>query len=233
MPLTLFIAANENGPGGGDNGESSGDNSGDGDGDGAGTGDEAKLEFSQAQLDSLFAQRAKSASSKATADLLAELGIEDITAAKALLAEADKARKEQMTELEQAQEQARQAQEAQAQAEKDAAERERLANERLMQSAVIAEASKTDYKLRPEVLNDLWLFVTGELKEKLIVGDDGQVSGTDEVVKEIIKDRDYWLAEETARPGTTTRQKRQQMQQKAIQSQQQTPPEEHRPLINF
>lgn len=187
-----------------------------------------QVTFTQDQLDGIIAGRAKQASSKATADLLEELGVEDIKAAKTLLSEAATARQAQMTELEKAQEEIKQAKDAQTQAEAAAQEREALANERLMQSAVIAEASKPDHKIKPEAIGDLWAFVD---KSKLEVTEEGTVKGAEEVIKTALKDRPYMIADETPSPGTTNRQKRTAMQQKAVTDKQ--PIEEQRPLVNF
>lgn len=173
------------------------------DGDGAGGDD--KRTFTQTELDALFAARAKSAGSKATADLLKELGVENIEDAKKLLVEADKARKDQMTELEKAQVEIEEAKTAEAEAQKLAEQREALANERLMRAAVIAEASKPDHKFSQDAISDVWSFVD---RSKLEVDDEGNVSGVEDAVKAVAKDKPYMLETQPATPGTPPRDKR-------------------------
>lgn len=191
---------------------------------------EKKIELTQEQLDGMFAPRMKKAGDKAILDLVKELGFETVDEAKAQLAKAEEGRKARMTELEKAQEELRLSQEAMATAEGQAAERERLANESLMRAALITEASKPEYKLNPDVHKDIWLHANVEMKAKLSVDENGNVTGAEEVLKAIIKDRSYWLVDDTL-AGTTTRQKRLAMQQAALQQQAREEPEKWKPII--
>ncbi|KKL93653.1 hypothetical protein LCGC14_1566710, partial [marine sediment metagenome] len=152
--------------------------------------------------------------SKAKADVLAELGVEDIATAKKTLAEAEAARTAQMTELEKAKAEIAevQAKAAQATAEAEAIKVE--AAEALLQAAVISKAGSFQDPM------DAWSFID---RAKIEVQDDGTYKGIDEALKTLIEAKPYLVKADsnTTGPGTPARTKPKSIVEKLLEKNQQ------------
>ena len=157
------------------------------------------ITHTQDQLEAILKDRlARSMStftSKARADVLAELGIEDVATAKVFLAEAEAARTAQMTELEKAQSEIA---EAQAKAAKATTEAEAIkvkAAEALLQAAVISQAGNFQDPM------DAWSFID---RTKIEVQDDGTYKGIDEALKILTEAKPYLVKTDNGAPGPGT-----------------------------
>jgi hypothetical protein len=77
----------------------------------------------------------------------------------------------------------------------------------LMRSAVLAEATKPDYRIRPEAMTDVWGFIMadkallGKIKAK-DGGDPGEFTGVSDALKDLLKAKTYMLAETGNGQGT-------------------------------
>jgi len=166
--------------------------------------------------------------SKAKADVLAELGIEDVATAKKTLAEAETAKKAQMTELEKAQSEIAEAQAKAAQATTEAEAIKVKAAEALLQAAVISKAGSFQDPM------DAWSFID---RAKIEVQDDGTYKGIDEALKTLIEAKPYLVKTDsgTPRPGTPARAKPKSIVEKMIENQSgpAKTAEELRPDISF
>lgn len=157
-----------------------------------GTGGDGKT-FSQAEIDALIGDRAKRAKEAGAKAVMDALGIQDIEAAKALIAEATTLRQSQMSELEKAQ-QASAALQKQLDDEKAAKEAAiARADETLLRSAVLAEAAGAGFH-NPA---DAWLYVD---RSKLELSEDGEVKGAKAVVEAVAKERGYLVKTGQAAP---------------------------------
>lgn len=211
----------------GDSGGAGGGTQNPGNTNGNGTGGgEATQTLTQAQLNALFAERADQAKRSTMADVLKELGVENLDAVKNTLKAAKDAEAAQLTELQKAQAKAEAEAKAKAEAETKALQAIELANTRLMQSAVMIEAAKAEHRFNPEALADVWAFVD---RSKLAVKDDGTVEGIADAVKAVAKAKPYMVvAEQQQKPAPGTPPGRKQTagqgQQQQNQGQQQQKP---------
>lgn len=181
--------------------------------------------FTQTELNALFAERARQASQAAIAKVLKELGADDLDSLKGQLSEAAKAKKAQMSELEKLQAERDEAARVADESRQVAAQQVALANERLMMSAVMLEASKAEYKFRPDALADVWAFVD---RSGLAVDEAGNVTGVAEAVKAVAKGKPYMIqADPDKGPGTPSTNKR------LPQAPQQAPAAPARPLVKL
>jgi hypothetical protein len=151
-----------------------------------------KRSFTQAELDALFAERAKHAASKATADLLTALGAKDAEELKAKIEAAKKLEEAQLSELDKAK---KRADELQAQLDAEAkarAEAVATANQKLLRAAVLAQAAELGFN----DANDAWMYV-----DRASIKLDGEnFTGVKEAVEAVAKAKAYLL-----KPTTTTR----------------------------
>ncbi|KKL89123.1 hypothetical protein LCGC14_1917820 [marine sediment metagenome] len=192
----------------------------------------ATITHTQDQLEAILKDRlARSMStftSKAKADVLAELGIEDVATAKKTLAEAETAKKAQMTELEKAQSEIAEAQAKAAQATTEAEAIKVKAAEALLQAAVISKAGSFQDPM------DAWSFID---RAKIEVQDDGTYKGIDEALKTLIEAKPYLVKTDsgTPGPGTPARAKPKSIVEKMIENQSgpAKTAEELRPDISF
>lgn len=199
------------------------------DGGGSGPGQPAPVTFTQEQLDAIVKDRLARSTAKTQTDLLAQLGIEDVETAKKTLAEADEARKAQMSELEKAQAEIA---EAKAEAEKATAEAEivkAVAAEALLQAAVISQAGNLHKPTNAWHLMD---------KSKIKTNEDGTYEGIDEAIKALIEEQPHLAKPDNGGqgPGTPARPKPQTIVEKMLAKQQATAPktaEELRPNISY
>lgn len=194
-------------------------------------GQQTLAKFTQEQLDAIVKDRLERATTKTTADLLAQLGIEDIKTAKETLEAAKKSREAQMTELEKAHATIA-ALEAQSEAVKIEAEAIKArADEALMKSAIIAKAGNFNDPM------DAWQFVD---RSKIEVSEDGTYKGIDEALKTLTEAKPYLVkvgnGNEPTGPGTPTRPKMKTVAERLLEQQAEQRPktaDELRPNISF
>ncbi len=202
IPIFSFPDVGDGGGAGGTDGEPDEKKPEKKNGDGAGE----KKEYTQAELDAMFAERAKSASSAATKALLDKFNVKTVEELDAALKKAKDLEDAQLSEADKAKKDAETARKEADAAKSNGEAAIARANERLMQADIKAQASAL--KFRKEALDDVWLLVRSDEKllAKLTVGDDGGVTGGEALVKEIAKLRPHWLdagngSRGTPRPG--------------------------------
>ncbi len=172
-------------------------------GKGAGEkGAETRKEYTQEQLDAMFAERAKSAKGAATKELLEKFGVKTVDELDAALKKAKDLEEAQLSEADKAKKSAEQARKEADEAKTNGEAAIARANERLMQAEIKAQA--TAQKFRKEAIDDVWLLVKSDAKmlEKLKVRDDGGVDGAEAIVKEIAKARAHWMDSGSGGKGT-------------------------------
>ena len=184
-PLFLFDADAGGNSGGGAGGNSGGSNGGTGEGDKPKQ--EEKKSYTQAELDAMFADRAKQGASSAVASLLKKLGYEKPEDLEAVVSEGKKSLDEKKTEADKAAEAlaklAKERDEAKTAADAAIAK----ATERVMRAEVIAEAVKQNF--RPEAVPDVWLLV-----DRTKITEDGDTfKGIKEAVEAVAKAKPFWL----------------------------------------
>lgn len=184
-------------------------------------GQSAPATFTQEQLDTILKDRLARATTKATTDLLGELGIEDVATAKQTLVDAKTAHEAQMSELEKANAQITEANARTAEAEIKAEAIKAQAAEALLKAAIISQAGNFNDP------NDAWSFVD---KSKIEAQEDGSYKGIDEALKGLIEAKPYLVkAEGSSGPGTPTRPKGQTIMEKLLENQKKTEAGEKRP----
>ena len=199
---------------------------------GDGQGEPTPTTFTQDQLDAILKDRLARAMStaKATtkAEILAELGIEDLSTAKKTLAEADTAKKAQMTELEKAQSEIAEAQAKAVQATTEAEVIKAQAAEALLQAAVISQAGNFHRPLQA------WLLVD---HSKIKLNEDGTYDGIEDALKALAETDPHLIKTDsgTPGPGTPARAKPKSIVEKMIENQSgpAKTAEELRPDISF
>jgi hypothetical protein len=181
---------------------------------GAGQGEPTPTTFTQDQLDTILKDRLARAMSTSKADFLAELGIEDLAAAKKTLADADAANKAQMSELEKAKAETAEAQAQAAKATTDAAAIKVKADEALLKAAIISRAGNFNAPM------DAWLFID---QTKIGVNEDGTYKGIDEALKGLVEAKPYLVKtdSDTPGPGTPARTKPKSIVEKLLEKNQQ------------
>jgi dGTP triphosphohydrolase len=172
-----------------------------GDASGNGAGEDKKV-FTQAELDSMFADRARRAADKATADLLSQVGVKTADELKTLVTQVEESRRSQMSELEKARSDALAASERAVKAEADKLAAVESANTRVIRSAIEDEARRAGF--RAEALSDVVKLVD---RSKMSVSDDA-VEGVAEAVKAFAKGREFMLGDVRQPGGTPARQNR-------------------------
>lgn len=184
-------------------------------------GQSAPATFTQEQLDAILKDRLARATTKTTADLLSELGIEDVATAKQTLVDAKTAHEAQMSELEKAQAQIVEVQAQAAQAQIEAETIKAQAAEALLKAAIISQAGSFNDP------NDAWSFVD---RAKIEAQDDGSYKGIDEALKSLVEAKPYLVkAEGSSGPGTPTRPKGQTIMEKLLEGKKKTEAGEQRP----
>lgn len=167
-------------------------------GDGAGE----KKEYTQAELDTMFAERARSASSAATKALLDKFNVKTVEELDGTLKKAKELEDAQLSEADKSKKEAESARKLADEAKTAGEAAIARANDRLMQAEIKAQAGAN--KFRKEALDDVWLLVKSDPKllDKLKVDDNGTVTGGEAVVKEIAKSRAHWLDTGNGSKGT-------------------------------
>lgn len=155
--------------------------------------------FTQQELDAIVGERATRAGDAAVKKLLESLGVENAEALKTFVTESKKLQEERLTEAEKQKKAVADAEKKVAEAGAKAQTALETANTRLMKAAVLAEASKADYKISPSALQDVWLFVEKEQKATLKLTEDGEVEGVAEALKAVLKNRQH-LIQPTKKP---------------------------------
>lgn len=184
-------------------------------------------QFTQEQLDAIIKDRLERANSKVTSDLMAQLGIENIDEAKKTLEDATKLKEAQMSELEKVQSQVTDAMNQAAQAKADMEAMQIQTNEALLKAAIISKAQNFNDPM------DAWSFVD---KSKVKIGEDGNYTGIDDVLKELSEAKPYLIKikEETngnVRSGTPTRSTSKTVAERLLEKKEK--PETPRLRINF
>jgi len=160
--------------------------------------------FTQADIDRIVGERAQRAKEAGISELLKDLGFENPDDLKTLVADAKKRADAEKSELDKANEQIAALAKAKEAADKERAEAIERANVTLMRSAVMAEAAKADYRIRPEALADVWTFIDkASIKPK--DGADGEYTGIGDALKALAKAKPYLVQDGnghgTPRPG--------------------------------
>lgn len=158
--------------------------------------DDEKRTFTQKELDTLFAERAKHAASKATADLLATLGAKDAEELKVKFEAAKKLEESRLSELEKATKRADELQAQLANEAKARADAVATANQKLMRAAVMAQAAELGFN----DANDAWLYVD----QASIKLDGENFTGVKEAVEAVAKAKAYLLKPTTTPKPTGT-----------------------------
>ena len=166
-------------------------------GNAGGTGQQQARSFTQAELDALFADRAKRASESAISDLLGKAGAKSTDELLAFLAEGKKLKEGQLSEMDKLKADLDAANKKADQAVADGQLALAKAKERLMKAAVIAEATSQGF--RAEAVNDVWLIVD---RAKIIEKDD-DYQGVKEAVAEVAKLKPFWMAGSDKTPRGT------------------------------
>ncbi len=169
--------------------------------------------FTQADVDRLLGDRAKRAEEATQAKILESVGVKSLDDLKKIKEDADKARAAQLNDLQKAQQQAADEKARADKAEKDKADALAQATEMLMKSAVLAEATKADYRIRPEAMTDVWSFIKADksLLDKIKAkegGEPGEFTGVGDAVKELLKVKTYmvWTGDGQGTPRKGQRQ---------------------------
>lgn len=158
---------------------------------------------SQEELDAQFKARAAQGKRSGLEELFKGLGVKDETELKVFFEEGKKLKDGQLTEIEKAATEKQAAEDA-LKAEKELHTQTRtIYTERLLKSEVKGEAKKAGF--RDESLDDVWLLVKANYREKITEQDDMFV-GVEKAIEEIKKNRAYWLSEssesKTKTPGS-------------------------------
>ncbi len=198
---------------GGDGGD------GGGNGDGAGKKPDDKTtpdtKFTQADLDRVAGEARKSGREVGVNDLLKELGFTKADDLKTLLADAKKRAEAEKSDLEKAQSEAADWKKKAEEALNDSKTTAEKAQETLMRAAVLAEASKPEYRIKADALPDVWAFIKREsIKPK--DGADGEFTGIGEALKALAKAKPYLVETGDGRgtPRSTPRKPGDQSQQR-------------------
>ncbi len=162
---------------------------------GDGQGQPAPTTFTQDQLDTILKDRLARAMSTTKADVLAELGVEDVATAKKTLAEAEAAKKAQMTELEKVQAEIAEIQAKATQATTEAEAIKAKATEDLLKAAIISQSGNFNDSA------DAWLFID---RSKIEVQEDGTYKGIDEALKVLTEAKPYLVKADAGAPGPGT-----------------------------
>ena len=178
----------------------------DGDGAGGGTagtqnGGETKLQFTQAELDRQFGERATRAKEAELRRLLEASGAKDEAELKALVEAARAKADAEKTELEKLSGKLKSLLESEATAKAALAEQRAIAEANELRLNVILETTKSGLKFRPEAQGDVWLVIKNDpaLLGKIKRKDDGSYDGIAAALKAVADARPHWV-EKT--PGT-------------------------------
>lgn len=156
--------------------------------------------FTQADVDRIVGERAKRAEESAIGSLLKDLGFEKTDDLKTLIGDVRKKQDAEKSELQKAQESLATLTKAKEAADIERAAAIERANVTLMRAAVMAEAAKADYRIKPEALADVWSFIDkSSIKPK--DGADGEYTGIGDALKALTKAKPY-LVQEGERRGT-------------------------------
>lgn len=163
--------------------------------------------FTQADVDRLLGERAKRSEEATQKQILEALGVKSVEELKKLKEDAETLQAAQLSDLQKAQKDAADAKAKIAEAEKARAAALDQATEMLMRSAVLAEATKADYHIRPEAMTDVWGFIRADktLLEKIKAkegADPGEFTGVPDALKELLKTKTYMLVETGGSQGT-------------------------------
>ncbi len=157
-------------------------------------------EYTQEQLDAMFADRAKRAGESAVAGVLKDLGVDKIDDLKTTLADARRLKESQQSELDRTKAEAANLktqldkEKSDAQAKLDAAKAQ---NEKLLKRQAFADSAKTLKLTFPTPQAESDAFALADLAKVTIEGE--AVKGMDDVLKDLQKNRPHLFA--SAKPG--------------------------------
>jgi len=193
---------------------------------GDGQGLPAPTTFTQDQLDVILKERLARAMSTSEADFLAKLGIDDIATVKKTLADAEAAKKAQMTELEKARAEIAEAETKAAQATTEAEALKAQADEALLQAAVISQAGNFHRPLQA------WLLVD---HSKIKLNEDGTYDGIEDALKTLAETDPHLIKADDGQPGpgTPARAKPKSIVEKIFEKNQQPSGEPRRSTVKF
>ncbi len=161
---------------------------------------EDEKKFTQADTDQIAGKARDEGRKTAVNELLKELGLEKIDDLKALVTDTRKKQDAEKSELQKAQEKNEELAKAAKAAEAKRDEALAKATERLMKAALLAEASKPEYKIRPDALADVWTFLD---RSAIKVKDDGETfEGVGEAIKAVVKAKPYLVDDKPRGPGS-------------------------------
>jgi len=145
------------------------------------------VSMSQAQLDALFAERAKRGGEAAVNELVTALGFKTVDELKASFAAAKKAADEKLSDEEKKAKALKDAEDRATKAEQDRDAALKQASERLLKAEIIAEAARQGFL--PEAVADVFLVIDRtKISEK-----DGAFTGVKEAVEGVAKSKPFWL----------------------------------------
>lgn len=157
--------------------------------------------MTQAELNDKFAQRADRAARNAIANLISEIGFDNVDGLKEALQDYKQIKDSEKTELELLQTKLEEAQNKVGSLTSQLEASENAFKEYKLRTTVEGVAREQDFL--KESLGDVWLLVNSgsKLSEKLLINDDGSVKGAEEVVKEVAKLRPHWIQQKQVRKG--------------------------------
>ena len=150
-------------------------------------GGEGKKEYTQAELDTMFVDRAKRAGKTALTDLYADLGLKDVKALKSLVADAKKKADDEKSDLEKAQGVA---------ADWEAKHVKLAASQQSDRVRYAVEKAARAAKVLPEAVADMFALVDTTL---IKFDDAGMPQGVDKAVASALKERKHLIQTNGAR----------------------------------
>lgn len=150
-------------------------------------GGEGKKEYTQEELDTMFAERAKRAGSKALTDLYAGLGLKDAKALKALVSDANKKADDEKSDLEKAQTNA---------TDWEAKHSALAKSQRLDRVRYAVENAAREQKVIEGAVSDVFALID---QSKIEFDEDGLPQEVDKAVKAVLKTRAHMIASTNGR----------------------------------
>ena len=151
--------------------------------------------FTQADVDRIVGERAQRAAESAVSKLLDGLSIKSPDELKTLITDKRKADADKLSETEKLAKAKADLEAKLTNAEQAGQEAIAKANLRLMKAAVITEASKPDYRIKPDARDDVWRFIESDEKLKELIklkdGSEDDYVGVDAAIKSLLKAKTY------------------------------------------
>lgn len=192
--------------------------------DGGGSESPETTTFTQAQVDTIIADRLKRSKVSTTNELLESLGVETLEAATKAVKDAAATKAAQMTELEKAQAETVTASEALVKVQAEMESTRATAAEALLRAAVISAATGFNDP------NDAWTLID---KSSVEVQTDGTYKGIDEAIKALLESKPYLAKTTEKNLGTPTRNNKNITQAWQNQQQSEKPALPRKPITRF